>query len=88
MRRRLNQRIGKTGLSVDFLTRLWASAAVAALVAWAIRWMLPDTGSPVAAAGLILGPFALTFLAATLLADVPEARAIVRRARPRPGAAG
>src|SRR6266516_5012297 len=37
LRRRLNTRIGRTGLAVDYLTKLWVSAILAGLAAFTLK---------------------------------------------------
>lgn len=65
LRHALSKRIGAAHVGVAWLMRLWASAAVAAAVAWAIRlhWPLHD---PRLAAASTLIPFGAVYL---LLAD-------------------
>jgi len=77
LRRTMNRRLGATGLPATLLVRLWASALVAAGIAWLIKMSLPST-NPVILGGLVLGPYGVVFLGATLLSRVPEAeRALV-----------
>ncbi len=80
LRRGLNRRIGPTGLPMSLSVRLWAAALSAAGVAWGIKLTLPPV-HPIAAAALILTPFAVTFLGLSLLAGVPEARSLFARLR-------
>ncbi|HEV2904965.1 MAG TPA: murein biosynthesis integral membrane protein MurJ, partial [Pyrinomonadaceae bacterium] len=37
LRRTLNQRIGRTGLAVAYMTKLWVAAVVSAAIAWGIK---------------------------------------------------
>lgn len=78
LRRTLNSRIGRTGLAAGYVTRLWASAALGAAVAWMIRRSLPPL-HPAAIALAVLVPYGLVFLASTLVSGVPEARQTLRR---------
>jgi putative peptidoglycan lipid II flippase len=80
LRRGLNRRIGPTGLPTSLSVRLWAAALAAAGVAWGIKLTLPPV-HPIAAAALILTPFAVTFLGLSLLAGVSEARSLFARLR-------
>jgi len=78
LRRTLNARIGRTGLSAGYVATLYASAAAAAAAAWAIKLTFFPP-NPILAAIVILGPYGFVFLAATLALGVPEARAVWTR---------
>ena len=65
LRRRLNTRIGRTGVPVALSVRLWSAAAIAAAVAWAVKLALPPL-HPIANAALILGPFGAVYLGLTI----------------------
>jgi putative peptidoglycan lipid II flippase len=83
LRRTLNRRLGATGLPLTTSARLWAAAAIAAIVAWTIKPML-TTAQPIAVALLVLIPYGGVFIGLTLLLGIPEARSvfsIVRRSR-------
>jgi putative peptidoglycan lipid II flippase len=77
LRRTMNVRIGRTGLSPTYVAVLWSSAAAGAVVGWAIKLALPAL-HPVLAAVLILGPYGLVFAGMTLALGVPEAGLMVR----------
>jgi putative peptidoglycan lipid II flippase len=78
LRRALNNRIGRTGLSADYVAKLWGSAIAGGAVAWAIKLALPAL-HPAIAAVVILGAYGLVFLAATLVLRIPEASAALAR---------
>jgi len=81
LRSTLNARIGRTGLPVDYVAKLWASAAAGAAAAWGMKVILP-TLHPVIAAIAILGPYGAVFFAGTFALRIPEAsNAIARIAR-------
>jgi len=81
LRSTLNARIGRTGLPVDYVAKLWASAAAGAAAAWGMKLTLP-TLHPVIAAIAILGPYGAVFFAGTFALRIPEAsNAIARIAR-------
>jgi putative peptidoglycan lipid II flippase len=84
LRRTMNRRLGATGLPATLLVRLWASALVAAGIAWLIKMTLPST-NPVILGGLVLGPYGVVFLGATLLSRVPEAERALADVRRRLG---
>jgi putative peptidoglycan lipid II flippase len=78
LRRRLNARIGPTGVPLSFTSKLWLSAAVSAGVAWGLRLLLGEM-HPIVAALLVLTPYGLLYFALTSLWGVPESRAVVGR---------
>ncbi len=84
LRRRLGERIGSTGLPTGLLPRLWASALAGAAVGWLALEYLPAL-HPVPAAVIILGGYGATYLLATRLLGVQEARDLLVRLQ-RPGA--
>jgi putative peptidoglycan lipid II flippase len=77
LRRTMNVRIGRTGLSPSYVAALWSSAAAGAAVGWAIKLALPAL-HPVLAAVLILGPYGLVFAGMTLALGVPEVGLLLR----------
>lgn len=64
LRRALAKRIGEAPVGVALLARLWASAIVAAAVAWAIKLYLP-IHQPKLAAVAILIPFGVIYILLT-----------------------
>ena len=84
LRDTLNARIGRTGLPLEFVAKVWGAALVGASAAWAVKLRLPDL-HPVFVAILVLGPYGAVFFAATRALQVPEASAalgrLVRRRR-------
>jgi putative peptidoglycan lipid II flippase len=78
LRRKLNRRIGPTGLSASFIIKLWAVALVAAGVAWALK-VLVGVSRPILSAIVILGSYGVLYFALTSLLSIPEAQNIVRR---------
>jgi len=83
LRRTLNARIGRTGLSPAYLGMLWGSALAGAAVAWAVKLAVPAL-HPIVTAIVVLGPYGVVFLGTTFALGVPEAtRALHRLARGR-----
>ena len=78
LRRGLNRRIGRTGLPLTYVSKLWASAAVSAAVAWGLKLLLGPM-HPIILAVLVLTPYGLLYFALTSLWGLPEARAVVGR---------
>ena len=61
----LNRRIGRTGLPLDYLAKLWIAALGAAGTGWAIRHFFGQH-SPILVAVLVLGPYGIVYFAVTL----------------------
>lgn len=77
LRRTMNARIGKTGLSAGYVAKLWTAAIAGAAAAWAIKLSIPAL-PPVVTALLIIGPYGLVFLAMSLALRIQEATATLR----------
>jgi putative peptidoglycan lipid II flippase len=78
LRRSLKARIGATGMPAAYLATLWLAAIVGAAVGWGVKLALPAV-HPVVRGLVVLAPYGLTYLGATLALDVPEASSAVRR---------
>jgi putative peptidoglycan lipid II flippase len=78
LRRKLNRRIGQTGLPFSYVVKLWTAAGASAALAWGIRLMLPPV-HPIILAALVLTPYGLLYFAITSMMGLPEARAVVGR---------
>ncbi|HKC65884.1 MAG TPA: lipid II flippase MurJ, partial [Pyrinomonadaceae bacterium] len=78
LRYSLNRRIGRTGLPFSFITKLWASAGLAAGIGWAIK-LTVGVRHPIWTAILVLGPYGVSYFILTSLAGLPEARTVVGR---------
>jgi putative peptidoglycan lipid II flippase len=78
LRRKLNAQIGRTGLSVSFLLRVWLSAAACAGVAWVIKLAL-GVRHPIILAALVLVPYGLLYFGITALFGIGEARRLIGR---------
>jgi len=61
------------------VARLWLAALAAAGVGWIIKLQLPPSWPPVLIGGAVLLPFGVAYLAGTLAAGIPEARALLKR---------
>lgn len=84
LRSRMNQRIGVTGLPASYTARLWACAAVGAALGWGVRILFTGHRGFISGA-LVLGVFGLTYLAATLVIGIPEARTALNKVTRRAG---
>ena len=80
LRRALRRRVGAVSGDAGHLFRLWAAAAIAAAIAYAVRWWI-GLAHPVPAALLILGTFSAGYAAATVAFGVPEAHDVLGRMR-------
>jgi putative peptidoglycan lipid II flippase len=78
LRRTLNRRIGTSGLSAEYLAKLWAAALAGAAVGWTIHHFLHL--SPILLAVLALGAYGTTYFAATFALGIAEARSLFGRA--------
>jgi putative peptidoglycan lipid II flippase len=78
LRRTLNKRIGKTGVSSSYVTRLWVAAIVAAGAGWAIK-LAAGARNPLFVAVLVIVPYGLIYFGGTFALGVSEAGDFVRR---------
>jgi putative peptidoglycan lipid II flippase len=81
LRATLNARIGRTGLAVGYVAKLWISALAGAAIAWGFK---PASAGlhPLVTAVVVLGPYGLVFVAATLALRIPEASNALARFGP------
>jgi putative peptidoglycan lipid II flippase len=82
LRRSITSRIGSTGIPLPALVRLWSAALLAGGAGWGAM-QLVDPAHHVVRAIVALGTFAIVYGGVTLALRVPEATALVRRARRR-----
>jgi putative peptidoglycan lipid II flippase len=80
LRRAIERRIGRCRLPKGRLLRLWISAGLATAVAFGLKHVLPPM-HPIPRAMLVLAPFGVTYVAATLALRVPEASRALARVR-------
>jgi putative peptidoglycan lipid II flippase len=78
LRRKLNQRIGQTGLSIPFLLKLSSAAILGAGVGWAFKLLLGPL-HPVPIAAIVLGGYGLTYFGVTYTLGMSEARAVINQ---------
>jgi putative peptidoglycan lipid II flippase len=80
LRRGMARRTGKIQSLAAYFTRLWAAAVVSAGIAWGLRIeMHPQR--PVVAAGIVLVPYGVLYLALTAMMGVGQASGLWRRFR-------
>jgi putative peptidoglycan lipid II flippase len=82
LRRRLNARLGPTGLPLALQAKLWVSAALAAAAGWAVKWTIGQR-NPILAAILILSPYAAIYFGMAYVLRVEECAGLLRRVRRR-----
>ena len=78
LRRGLNRRIGRTGLPLSYVSKLWASAGLCAGVAFGLKYLLGNL-HPIILAALVLTPYGLLYFGLTSLWGLPESRSVVGR---------
>jgi putative peptidoglycan lipid II flippase len=78
LRRTLNRKIGQTGLPLTFIGKLWASAAIAAAIGWAIKFIV-GVNHPILTAAAVLVPYGVIYFVLTSLFGLPEARTVFSR---------
>src|SRR5262245_45647151 len=78
LRRSLNRRIGRTGLPVPFILKLWTGAIAGAIVGWGIKLVIPPF-HPIIIAGLVLLPYGVVYFAVTALFKIAEAQTVIAR---------
>ena len=78
LRRTLNARIGRTGLSAAYTVKLFVAALVGAGVGWGLK-LLVSTWHPIPLAIVVLGGYGTTYFAIGYLFGLAQARAIIGR---------
>ncbi len=78
LRRTLNRRIGRTGLSGSYLTKLWLAALVSAGIGWALKWTLGSI-HPIPLAAVVLGCYGVAYFGVTFALGIAEARAVIAK---------
>jgi putative peptidoglycan lipid II flippase len=78
LRSRLNARIGTTGVPSRYVGLLWLCAAIAVAAAWGVRVLTVGRNHLIGGV-LVLATYGLVYLAASLVAGVPEARSALAR---------
>src|SRR6266542_2080425 len=79
LRHTLNRRIGRTGLSLPYVLKLWASALIAAGLGWTCKSWLSSL-HPIPLAAVVLGSYGIIYFAASFALGVREARELIGRA--------
>jgi putative peptidoglycan lipid II flippase len=80
LRRTLNQRIGRTGLAVEYVAKLWAGAVAAAGAGWSAKLAIPQM-HPVLTGVLVLVPYGVVYVGCAFALRIPEAFTAMARLR-------
>jgi putative peptidoglycan lipid II flippase len=78
LRRSLNRRIGHTGLTFSYTTKLWIGALVGVAVGWGLK-LLVLRWHPIPLAIVVLGGYGTTYFAVGYLFGLTQARLIIDR---------
>jgi putative peptidoglycan lipid II flippase len=78
LRRSLNNRIGKTGLGLGYVAKLWAGASIGAAVGWGLRLVLGPR-HPLIMAIVVLGSYGSVYFGVTSALGVGESRKVIKR---------
>jgi putative peptidoglycan lipid II flippase len=78
LRRSLNHRIGRTGLSAQYVIKLWIAALLAADIGWALKLLLGDI-HPIPLATIVLGSYGVVYFAAAYFLELSESRVVIGR---------
>jgi putative peptidoglycan lipid II flippase len=76
LRRSLNRRIGRTGLSGSYITRLWIAALLAADIGWTLKIVLPHL-HPIPLAAVVLGLYGISYFGVSSFLDISESRVVL-----------
>lgn len=78
LRRSLNRRIGRTGLSAGYVVKLWIAALLAADIGWAFKLLLGDL-HPIPLATIVLGGYGVAYFGVSYFLSISEARTVIGR---------
>jgi putative peptidoglycan lipid II flippase len=78
LRRTLNERIGRTGVPLSFMSKLWVSALAAAAAAWVVK-LAVYPGHPLVVALFSLGMYGAAYFAVAASLGVPQAVRLVAK---------
>ena len=76
LRRSLNRRIGRTGLSAPYVIKLWISALSAADIGWTFKLLLGDL-HPIPLAAVVLGGYGVAYFAVAFFLELSESRTVI-----------
>lgn len=76
LRRTLNRRIGRTGLSPGFVIKLWIAALLGADVGWTFKLLLVNL-HPIPLAAVVLSSYGIAYFGVTLALGMTESSAVI-----------
>lgn len=79
LRRSLNRRIGRTGMSASYAAKLWAAAIFAAGAGWGIKLAFAGALHPIPQAAFVLGVYGSLYFAGASLLKIPEAETVLNK---------
>jgi putative peptidoglycan lipid II flippase len=80
LRRTMNVRIGRTGLPVSYVAKLWTSAIAGAAAGWGIKIALPAL-HPIVAGVVILGTYGLVYFGVAVALGISETKSALNLIR-------
>ena len=78
LRRSMNRRIGRTGLSAAYVIKLWIAALLAADVGWTFKLLLGEL-HPIPLAAVVLGGYGVAYFAVAFFLELSESRSVIAR---------
>lgn len=78
LRRSLNRRIGRTGLSASYVVKLWIAALLAADVGWMFKLLVGDI-HPIPLAALVLGGYGIAYFGVAFFLELSESQEVIRK---------
>jgi putative peptidoglycan lipid II flippase len=78
LRRSLNRRIGRTGLSASYVVKLWVAALLAADVGWTFKLLLGDI-HPIPLAAMVLGGYGIAYFGVAFFLELSESQEVIGR---------
>lgn len=76
LRRSLNRRIGRTGLSLPYVIKLWIAALLAADIGWTLKLLLGEL-HPIPLASVVLGAYGVAYFGVAFFLGMSESRAVI-----------
>ncbi|MGH8159118.1 MAG: murein biosynthesis integral membrane protein MurJ [Rhodanobacter sp.] len=85
LRRKMNRKLGPTGVPASIMLKLWSAAIIAALIACTVEYVVPAQG-PIVTAIYVLGVYGLVYFALTFMLHIKECEALFAKLVRRLGA--
>jgi putative peptidoglycan lipid II flippase len=78
LRRSLNKRIGRTGLTAPYVIKLWVAALLAADVGWTFKLLLGSL-HPIPLAAIVLGGYGVSYFGVAAFLEISESSVVIGR---------